>query len=214
MFKNIKLWFWSILVQMVLMFLFKTNRWKIIGEEHLNESLKSGKPLMICSWHGRLSFASYFLYYKKINPWTIASTHSDAEIIAKVIKRWGFKLIRGSSTRGGKEVLRKMNYVFKSDDNIIAITNDGPRGPRQVAKPGSIGLARKHNATILVISGTAERYWQFKSWDKFRLPKPFCTIYFRIAPPLEYPDIAMGPEEESKIISDYMNKNQQENDKC
>ncbi|MBC8213902.1 MAG: lysophospholipid acyltransferase family protein [Candidatus Marinimicrobia bacterium] len=210
---KIKAIIYSFLGRLFLSSIFRLNKIIVEGEEHLTKAIKTGNPLMLCSWHGRLSYAAFYLFRANIRPWAIASKHFDAEIVARIVHKWGFRLIRGSSTRGGKEVVRKMGQIFKTENNIIALTNDGPRGPAGVAKPGSVAIAKKHNALILSISGTSTKYWEFKSWDKFRLPKPFGTIKISIAPPLNYQNQTTTQEEDSKIVSDYLNNHQTQSDK-
>ena len=130
-----------------------------------------------------------------------------------ILKSWGYRLIRGSSNKGGNEVLQKMTKIFSSNSPYICITNDGPKGPSNVAKPGSITLARKFDAKILAITGTSTGYIEMKSWDKFRLPKPFGRIIITISSPMHFPnEIKQGKG--SEYLSDFMNKIQTESDKC
>jgi len=197
---------------------YRTSRWEIRGEEHFNKALASGKPIMLCVWHGRFSFPAFWLAKNHIHAYAIASRHGDAAVIAHIFKRWGFSLIRGSSSRGskdkgGRNVIREMNRIFGAPGtNIIAVTNDGPKGPPRIAKPGSLAVALKKDVQIITISGSASSYKVFGSWDKFRVPKPFSTIYLNIAPLLEMPTKKLSSEEEVKYLSDYINKNQDEVD--
>ena len=208
---------WSYLGQFMFAIVYRTSRWEISGEEHFNKALASGKPIMLCVWHGRFSFPAFWLAKNNIHAYAIASRHGDAAIIARIFKRWGFGLIRGSSNRGkdkgGREVIREMNRIFDAPGtSIIAVTNDGPKGPPRIAKPGSLALALKKDVQIITITGSASRYKTFGSWDKFRIPKPFSTIYLNIAPLLEMPSEKLSSEEEVKYLSDYMNKYQDEVD--
>lgn len=209
---------WSYLGQFMFAIVYRTSRWEIRGEEHFNKALASGKPIMLCVWHGRFSFPAFWLAKNHIHAYAIASRHGDAAIIARIFKRWGFGLIRGSSSRsskdkGGRNVIREMNRIFDSPGtNIIAITNDGPKGPPRIAKPGSLAIALKKDVQIITISGSASSYKSFESWDKFRIPKPFSTVFLNIAPLLEIPSEKLSSEEEVKYLSDYMNKHQDEVD--
>ncbi len=209
---NIKSKIYSFFGRLLLSTLFRLNKYVVSGEEHLIQAIKSGKPIMLCSWHGRLTYASYYLFRSKVHPWAIASKHFDAEIMAGIIQKWGFRLIRGSSSRGGKEVVRKMDEIFQTKNNIIALTNDGPRGPAKIAKPGSISIAKKHDAIIISISGTSTKYWELKSWDKFRLPKPFGFVKISIAPPLNYNQQTKTLEDDSKLVSNYLNDHEKQSD--
>ena len=194
-------------------FLFLTNRLVIEGKENAEKAMQNGRPILFCCWHGRLVYASFGLSKVKKGLWAIASKHRDAEIMGRVLESWGYRLIRGSSNKGGKEVLRKMTKIFDSETPYICITNDGPKGPRKVAKPGSLTLARKYNAQILAITGTSSNFKEMKSWDKFRLPKPFGKIVVTISKPMEFSgDINFG--EGSEYLSNFMNEVQNKADNC
>ena len=204
--------------QILISFVFRTSKWNIRGIDHFNSVMKSKKPVMLCVWHGRFLFPAFWLAKNKIHAYAIASRHGDAAIIAKIFKRWGFGLIRGSSSRrnkdkGGRDVIREMNRIFDlSSKNIIAVTNDGPKGPERIAKPGSLSIALKKEVQIITITGFASSVKIFNSWDSFCIPKPFSKIYLNIAPPLEIPEKKLTLEEEIKYLSDYMNKHQDEVD--
>ena len=147
--------------------------------------------------------ARYFKH-AKLSVWAISSSHRDSEIMARILKPWGFRLIRGSSTRGWRHVLKKMIALFQNQKTIIALTNDGPQGPPQIAKKGSVALALKKGAQIIAVSGAATKYWTINSWDQTMIPKPFSTIHIRFAPLFQAPDTI---EDESLIISKYINQN-------
>ena len=192
--------------------LFLLNKVKIHGGNNLFKLAKAGKPIMVCVWHGRLLFPSWYIRLKMTNLHAIASHHSDAEIMARILKHWGYGLIRGSTKKGGKAVVSQMIDTFKKG-GIIAITNDGPKGPSRISKPGSTGVALKYNVNMITITGSATKYWQMKSWDKFMLPKPFGRIDILVAPPLQIDIPPANNEEEIKLLSDYMNHYQDEVDR-
>ncbi len=200
--------------QTLLTLLFRLNRLEVSGAEHILKAQSAGTPILLCTWHGRVVYGAYWIYRAGLHPWTVASLHGDGEIMALIVKRWGYKLIRGSSSKGGRSVIRKMDEAFRSSDNMVALTSDGPKGPARIAKPGSIKLARKHKARIIVIAGASTKYWQFNSWDKFRIPKPFGTVKILVGAPLEIPlDRDLKADEESKLVSDYLNHYQDECDR-
>ena len=202
----------SFIGRCVFQLLFLLNKVKIHGEDNLLQLAKAGKPIMICVWHGRLLFPSWYIRLKMTNLHAIASRHSDAEIMARILRHWGYSLIRGSTRKGGKAVVQKMADVFKNG-GIVAVTNDGPKGPPKIAKAGSTGLAIKYNVNMITITGSATKYWQMKSWDKFMLPKPFGRIDILVAPPLQIDIPPANNEEEIKLLSDYMNHYQDEVDR-
>ena len=202
----------SFIGRWVFQLLFFLNKVIIHGEENLLNLAKAGKPIMVCVWHGRLLFPSWYIRLKITNLHAIASHHSDAEIMARILKRWGYSLIRGSTKKGGKAVVLKMAEVFKNG-GIVAVTNDGPKGPPRIAKAGSTGLAIKYNVSMVMITGSATKFWQINSWDRFMLPKPFGRIDIVVAPPLEIATPPENNEEEIKLLSNYMNYYQDEVDR-
>lgn len=199
--------------KLLLNFIVLTNRVEIKGIENAEKAMASGRPILYCCWHGRLIYASFGLSLVRKGLWAIASKHRDAEIMGRILESWGYRLIRGSSNKGGKEVLRNMTKIFASDTPYICITNDGPKGPRNIAKPGSLTLARKFDAHILTITGTSQKYFEMKSWDKFRLPKPFGKIVITISESMDFPENLQAGEG-STYLSNFMNGLQEKADKC
>ena len=198
-----KIYFLKWLGYFVLTLIYKTCRFEIHGQKYFEKIKKNKKPIMLCVWHGRMLYPIFYVIKQKIKLWTIASPYKDGEIISQILKKWDFNIIKGSSNRNSKKVLQKMNQIFQSDPSaIIAITNDGPKGPRHVAKTGSLEIAQKYNAQIITITGDSNKKWIFNSWDKFYLPKPFSKIIITIAP--EYKknnDLTLSMD-----ISEYMVK--------
>ena len=126
-----------------------------------------------------------FLYKKIRGSHPIAvmiSEHFDGELIARTIAHFGFASIRGSSKKGGAKVLIQALRMMQQGYDI-AITPDGPRGPRHSVAPGIVVLAQKYNAYIVPFTYSASRYWQLRSWDRFIVPKPFSTLTFTIGEP-------------------------------
>ena len=172
-------------MQGFLFIVFRTNRWVVTGEDEFESAIKSTRPIMLCSWHERFLYAVYYFKLKKMkNIWAISSTHQDSQIMAYFLKRSSINLIKGSSTRGWENVIKKMFKTFKNANAIIAITNDGPKGPAREAKLGSYKIALKSNAHIISVVCTSKKYWQAKSWDRLRIPKPFGTIYINFSKPM------------------------------
>ena len=71
--------------------------------------------------------------------------------------------------------------LYRSSNTIIAVTPDGPRGPRKVAKPGAFSVAYKHGVQIFSVAATASSFWSLPSWDKTIIPKPFSIIHVRFS---------------------------------
>lgn len=100
----------------------------------------------------------------------LVSQHSDGEIIAEVCRHLGVPAVRGSTTRGGAEAVRGLLRAGRSTH--LAITPDGPRGPRQRVKPGIIFLAAALGLPVVPVGFGMQRPWRLRSWDCFALPRP------------------------------------------
>ncbi len=181
-----------------------TSSWKYHGVENFRKLIGSNQPVLICVWHGFFIFPMNFLknYYKETK--IVSSTHPDSMVLAKVLNDYGFSLIKGSSTRGSKNVIKEMMRDLKDSNSIIAITNDGPKGPARVAKGGAISLAKKFNAKLVFISGRSSNYIKLKTWDSFIMPKPFSKneVYIN---EINYPNDEIA-DDIGKYISDKMNE--------
>jgi len=205
--KKIKLYILSVLLQFFLFVLFRTNKWHVTGLDRLRNAINNERPILLCSWHSRFLYAVYFFNKNKMsNLWAISSTHEDSQIMAHFLKRASIKLIRGSSTRGWDNVIKSMLTILKKRDSIIAITNDGPKGPPRKAKLGSYKIAIKSKAQIISISCNSTKYWEAKSWDKLRIPKPFGKIYIDFSNPMVVTD-QIKDLEHSDNLSAFLNNN-------
>lgn len=194
----------SKILQIILKIIFMTCKWKIHNMSILKNAIDQNQPILICCWHNRFLYSAHFFKKYKINIWAISSTHRDSEIMAKILRGWGLQLIRGSSTRGWRNVLKKMMELFNKKETIIALTNDGPQGPALIAKKGSVMVAHKKNAQIISMSGISTKFWQLKSWDKTRIPKPFSTIHIQFGNPFQG---FKNSDNEVQEITEYINEN-------
>ncbi len=152
-----------------------TLRWDTTGEGTADPADKRGEvpegtPIIYTFWHNRILGATLFFQRRGIVVMT--SQSFDGEIIARVIQLFGYGASRGSATRGSIQALKQMARCVR-DGHDTAFTIDGPKGPKYEAKPGAVMLARLSGAAILPMCVTTEKYWEFKSWDRFRVPKPF-----------------------------------------
>ncbi|PSH04228.1 MAG: hypothetical protein CXZ00_07635 [Acidobacteria bacterium] len=127
-------------------------------------------------WHRCVIPATWFFRDRGVAVMT--SRSYDGEYIARIIEHFGFVAVRGSSSRGGSIALLGMQRVLASG-HTAAFTIDGPRGPRFVAKPGPVMLARMSGAPILCFYLAAERPWILNSWDALMIPRPFSRVHVR-----------------------------------
>lgn len=130
-----------------------------------------GGPYMYAFWH------EYILlpvgYFGKCKVATITSQHQDAEIATHLSEFMGFRIFRGSSTRGGTEALRHLLAVGKEGFHLTMVP-DGPKGPRRTMTQGTIYMASKLGFPIIPTGMGFSRCWRAHSWDRFAIPKPFC----------------------------------------
>ena len=140
------------------------------------------RPAIYCFWH-RCVFAAAYLF-RNHGIRVLTSRSYDGEYIARIIERLGFRAVRGSSSRGAVQSLRELQRELEGGA-FVAFTIDGPRGPRYVAKPGPIHLARVTGAPIFCFYVAAERAWILRTWDAFVLPKPFSRIHCYVRAPIK-----------------------------
>jgi lysophospholipid acyltransferase (LPLAT)-like uncharacterized protein len=153
-----------------------TLKWDVTIEE-------SGPPkaspdrIIYVFWHRAVFLATYFYRNRGIRVMT--SSSFDGEYIARIIEKFGYKAVRGSSTRGAVRALLGMHTEVEAGYSV-AFTIDGPKGPLYVAKPGPVLLARNTQAPIMPFYIAAENAWVLKSWDRFVIPKPFSRVHVRV----------------------------------
>ena len=138
-------------------------------------------------WHQCLFAASH--RYRDRDIAVLISRSFDGELIARVVEKFGYHPVRGSSSRGAVAGLLEMGRELGSG-RAVAFTVDGPRGPRFVAKPGPILLARNQGAPVRALHLAARSAWRLNSWDGFIIPKPFTSVLLRLAKPMHLPSSA------------------------
>lgn len=142
-----------------------------------------GRQSVYCCWHGELLlFPSFHRDYllkfgKNIKLNVLISQHTDGEMIARFFNIFGHQSIRGSTSKGAVKSLVEAIKTVKSGCSL-GLTPDGPRGPRHSVADGVAVIAQKANVGIICFNYNATSFWQFNSWDKFTIPKPFSTITF------------------------------------
>lgn len=144
----------SHIASFIIRFLHLTMRFEYINREEMEQLVKAGKYFIIAFWHGRLLMMPYSYSGKRIH--ILISQHKDGEYISQTMKRFGFSSVRGSTTRGALSAVRKLLKVAKSGSDI-AITPDGPRGPRHKVQMGAIELAKLTSLPILPVSFGASK---------------------------------------------------------
>jgi lysophospholipid acyltransferase (LPLAT)-like uncharacterized protein len=138
-------------------------------------------------WHENLLLPACF--YGRPDVWVLISRHADGELIAQACRHLGFSLVRGSTGKRGVEALLEM--VRLAGRGHLAITPDGPQGPRRRVQPGLIYLAARTGLPIVPGGIAYRRPWRMNSWDRFALPRPWSRAVAITAPP-----VRVGPDED------------------
>lgn len=154
---------------------------------------------IVAFWHGGMLPCWY--YFRTVKPIGIVSKSKDGEILSNLLEAWGYSLVRGSSSSGGSEVLQQMTK-HASNGNIILITPDGPRGPKELFKVGAVIASQRSQVPLLLVKPSVHASYIFKkSWDKFSVPLPFTTIRFSIKK-IEAISPTVTPNEIEEIASE------------
>jgi lysophospholipid acyltransferase (LPLAT)-like uncharacterized protein len=177
--------------------LFATTRAEIVGFEAVKARHAAGQRVIFALWHGRLLIP--LSACGRMGIVVLVSRHGDGGLIARALSRFGFSTVRGSTTRGGASALREMLRVTASGRDV-AITPDGPRGPRGRAQMGVVFTARETGLPIFPVGIAASRFRELSTWDRFQVPKPFARIRCVFGPPVEVPrDIGEEGLEEYRL---------------
>jgi lysophospholipid acyltransferase (LPLAT)-like uncharacterized protein len=164
-----------------------------------------GKPVagnyIAALWHNRLLLISFVL--KKFFPDRpgagLISASRDGDLIADVTQRFGFDVVRGSSSRMGATALLELSEILASGRDVL-LTPDGPRGPAYELGPGVIFLAQKTGAPVVPVNMEYSSCWRVKSWDRFIIPKPFSKVRVIIGPPQQIRPTSTAEEFEEERL--------------
>ena len=152
-------------------------------------------------WHNRLLLISYVL--KRFVPHRLGagliSASRDGDLVADLTKRFGFDVVRGSTSRLGATAMLELTEILASGRDVL-ITPDGPRGPAYELGRGIVFLAQKSGAPIQPINIEFSGYWRAKSWDKFILPHPFSKVRIIFGPLLRVAPTSTEQEFEAERL--------------
>ena len=150
-----------------------TWKYHVVDEHHLTRLRSTSTPIVFTLWHGEM--LPLLWHHRDQGVAVLVSEHKDGEVIARVLQMMGYNLIRGSTSRGAARALLGLVRTLR-EGNDIAVTPDGPRGPRHRFAPGAAIAANRAGAPLLPTVAHVDRYWQLRTWDGFLIPKPFANI--------------------------------------
>jgi hypothetical protein len=151
-----------------------TLKYEIIGEKQPHQNI------IYVFWHRNI--LPLLINRRNEGVVVIISSSKDGDFIAEPAKLFGYKTVRGSSTRGGSNALKEM--IKLSKNHSFALTPDGPKGPAQKLKEGALQLAYLTKLPIVAVRVKVSNAWIFNSWDRFIFPKPFSKISIEYSEPL------------------------------
>lgn len=160
---------------------------EIVNDEAVRSLSDKNKHYVLAFWHGTMLLPWYQHKGKGLK--ALTSQSKDGELLARVLHKWGYQVVRGSSSRGGKVALGILVDLLKFE-GPIAITPDGPRGPEYEFKPGAVIAAQRSNVPLVLLGVAYENKRQLRSWDKFQIPKAFSRVKLIYSDPIIIPENA------------------------
>ena len=167
------------LIGTYLLLTLRTIRWEIHGVAHL-APFAQGQIVIAAFWHERLALMPMlWIKARELHPsdtvsiHMLVSRHRDGKLIGAILEKFGVKTFQGSTSRGGSASMLRAATLLQSGRQV-AITPDGPRGPRRVAAAGVAQLAALSGAPVLPCSAQVSRRRVLRSWDRMVIPLPFC----------------------------------------
>jgi lysophospholipid acyltransferase (LPLAT)-like uncharacterized protein len=174
----------------------KSLKISFVNKDVVDELERNRKNYVAVFWHGTMLLPWYLNRNKNFA--AIISMSKDGDLLSKILKRWNYKVIRGSSSIGGDVALGIM-VDFAKNNSSVAITPDGPRGPALKLKAGAVVTAKKSGLPLVLVGVGYKSKKQLKSWDAFQVPF-FYTKANVIFSDLIYVDNNLGYEETSQMI--------------
>ena len=186
-----------------------TSHWRIIKRRQIDDIRTYNKPVIFAFWHNQLVLMPS--WYKNSFPEkplsVLISKSKDGEYIQKVIDYFKFSIVRGSSRRGGDKALLGLIDKLKKG-SMIAITPDGPRGPRYVVQKGVIKLAQTTGCEIIPVAYDSNWKIVLRTWDRLKVPLPLGNIYAICGNPIIVSSEASKDELEDnrRLLEDELNR--------
>ncbi len=189
---HLLLWLGAGLLRGLVWLLGTSWRFEVVrGQERRAQILADARPVVLSFWHNQSFISAYALYYhwhRQGLPVTLAASRSrDGELVSKLGRMLGLEVIRGSASRGGRELIRACYRSIVRQGSSPVVIPDGPRGPAGRAKPGAVVLAQMARAPILPLAFAAPRPWRLRSWDRLIIPRPFSRVTVAVGEPLTVP---------------------------
>jgi lysophospholipid acyltransferase (LPLAT)-like uncharacterized protein len=169
----------AVLISSYIWLVARTTRWTVIGRDGWDALVARPEGFVCTAWHGRLFMSPSYAPPDK-RAVAMISASRDGDLIAAVVGRWGVAAVRGSShdhakrkAKGGAEAYVAAVRELSRSGALIAITPDGPRGPRMRVQHGVARLALTQGVPVIAVGFSVCWGRHLASWDRFLLPLPF-----------------------------------------
>lgn len=180
----------------------RTWRFRAVNVEGYAAERAAGRAVVLVLWHGEMLPLLYYHRNREIA--VLVSEHGDGEIIARILHDFGFRLIRGSTSRGAARALIAVDRELRAGYDV-GITPDGPRGPRHSVAPGALLASHRAGAKLMPLAARASAFWQLGTWDRFTIPKPFARITVAYGDPVPViADSSRAAGEETGLLENAM----------
>jgi lysophospholipid acyltransferase (LPLAT)-like uncharacterized protein len=188
-----KVWFLALILSGAVRALYATLRVRVQEEARFETLRQEHGGVLLVTWHGqsllpiaRSRGRGYF---------GMVSLSRDGDLLTEYFRRMEWRVIRGSTKRGGAPAARVAVKTLCTPGTVLAITPDGPRGPARKVQPGVVFLARKSGKPLIPVGISVSRSWHARSWDSFSVPKPFARVEWLFGEP-----IFVGPDDDSDAV--------------
>lgn len=145
-----------------------------------------GSPIILAAWHNRILMLPVlfdWLFKRRYPTCVLTSPSRDGALLAHFVGNCGISAVQGSSSRGGAKALLQLHKLLRAGVDVV-VTPDGPRGPVYVASPGLFQLAERSGVPLVAARVEYESFWELRSWDRFRIPKPFSKMTITFLAPV------------------------------
>jgi lysophospholipid acyltransferase (LPLAT)-like uncharacterized protein len=152
-------------------------------EEGAQETVEQ-RPLIGSFWHACIIPSTYFC--RNLGIRVMSSNSYDGEYMGRIIRKFGFIAVKGSSSRNAVRALLGLRRALQ-EGWTVAFSIDGPRGPRRKVKPGPVALARSSGVPLTMYHMAVEHAWVLNTWDRLIIPKPFSRALMRFGKMIPVP---------------------------
>ncbi len=158
-----------------------------VSREEGAQTTVGQRPLILSFWHAGIIPATYL--FRNLGIRVMSSNSYDGEYMGRIIHKFGFVAVKGSSSRNAVRALLGLRRAL-DDGWAVAFSLDGPRGPRYLVKPGPVSLARSSGVPLATFHIAVDRAWVLNTWDRLIIPKPFSHVLMRFGKLIPVPSEA------------------------